>query len=67
MVKRVLDLIIIDFFFLQKDTGEREKKSRNHDLLKCVPEWRFEIQSILMDVDIRFVDIVGFVDTFLAV
>ena len=24
-------------------SGESQKKSRNHDLPKCVPEWRFEI------------------------
>ena len=29
--------------FLQKDTGESRKKSRNQDSPKCVPEWRFEI------------------------
>ena len=29
--------------FSAKDTGECRKKSRNHDLPKYVPEWRFEI------------------------
>ena len=46
--KRFLDAIILDLIY-GAYIAESQKKSRNHDLPKCVPEGRFEI----WDLEIR--------------
>ena len=52
--KLFLDEIIIDLFSCAH-TGESQKKSRNHDLPKCIPEWRFKIfRRSTLGVNTRF-------------